>query len=1016
MEEKNLSRTKRYFVNTIVTAILLGMIIPMVPMIYQQPQTSRSSRIGILGKSSGVQDLAAYISAHHTNFNLENLDLDNAAEASILLIGEDVNIGQAQLLSLTSNGVRGFCVMGADSLFKTPFYTKTSTMSYAYNLQTKELVATSLTEGKIEPVKSQYMVFCASLTNDGVQRTYTGSAVTHDGLLKLAKQGIDDLLAGLTQSQSSGPVVFGDAGSEWIRKWEDTKAFDQGFATECTRYTVYRLLYPDDAGYEFWRIDPYVQQHITDYTWTTQRVGHYVNSTTIYADASHGTQSLYTYGPTGTQTGSTTGYDISFSVSNGGVGIGVSYSSSWDTQDVTTVDQCDQYYNYALWNEAFSNPDYGWWPTMDWCRQPALVARTSFYSQPSLVIKTTKGNRLYSSDMYAEREYFLDHDFYISWFWVYWTRDYTWTYAEWWSMSWFPYRLCVNVYDRRTWPLANMQVQVFGSDGSTLIATKYTDWSGFTYFDLNYGSYKLVVSDPSNAYTPETRWTYVDKDKTENFYLNKIPNVPSTPSGPTSGYRATTYTYSSVTTDGDGDNVCYQFDWGDGQTTTTSWYTSGTTGYASHAWSSNGLFYVKARAEDSQGAWSGWSSSLAVNIGNRAPNTPSKPSGTTSGYVYYSYSYSTSTTDPDGDNLSYQFDWGDGTTTTTGWYGSGSTASASHSWSSTGTYSVKARAQDTYNAWGSWSPTLSVSITNPPGGGGGGCPYVFAWNGHNYVKDNNLLPASETGNGTDTKDYYKLEQPLIPVRQGTQSSLYSLQIREFENETDYIDQVKLMVIDHPQGTNIAVTPEGEILTYTNPTSPTSCIDNHGINRLNEVGTMNGNVNDPSTYFQGYEGDWLVLDFGKVTGPYAKLILRDDQKCCDVCINVQILDSSGNWQTVEVLHPRDFWGIEAVNMAAYAQGKSDFKVRLLWTATHRLDYVGLDTSPPAQIKVSSISPTLAVHSTLGDVRAKLLSDDEQCVKLVSGQQVTLTFLVPNTTQTLNRDFIFYTNGYYYTTTN
>ena len=176
--------------------------------------------------------------------------------------------------------------------------------------------------------------------------------------------------------------------------------------------------------------------------------------------------------------------------------------------------------------------------------------------------------------------------------------------------------------------------------------------------------------------------------------------------------------------------------------------------------------------------------------------------------------------------------------------------------------------------------------------------------------------------------------------------------------------------------------------------------------------MNGNVNDPTTYFQGYKGDSLVLDFGKVTGPYAKLILRDDQKCCDVCIDVQVPDSAGNWQTVEVMHPRDFWSMEAVNLAAYLPRDSDFIIRLLWTAPHRLDYVGLDTSSEAPIKVTSVGPTVAVHSALGNVKAELLLDDEQCVRLVNGQWITFAFRLPDKTRNVCRDFLFCTNGYYY----
>jgi len=68
-----------------------------------------------------------------------------------------------------------------------------------------------------------------------------------------------------------------------------------------------------------------------------------------------------------------------------------------------------------------------------------------------------------------------------------------------------------------------------------------------------------------------------------------------------------------------------------------------------------------------------------------------------------------------------------------------------------------------------------------------------------------------------------------------------------------------------------------------------------------------------------------------------------------------------------------------------------------------------------VKVTTASPTRAIQPTKGDVTQKLLYDDENCVKLVNGQQVTLWFSLPNTAQKTTRDFILYTDGYYYTIT-
>jgi len=196
---------------------------------------------------------------------------------------------------------------------------------------------------------------------------------------------------------------------------------------------------------------------------------------------------------------------------------------------------------------------------------------------------------------------------------------------------------------------------------------------------------------------------------------------------------------------------------------------------------------------------------------------------------------------------------------------------------------------------------FSLSIYPP---GGGGCPYIFVWDGSQYVLDNNVLPTSEISNGTDVEDHYKLEQTLIPVYQGRLFSAYSLKISEFESEHSYLDQVKLLAVDHASDVKIAVTLDGEILTYNNPAVPISAIDNYGNNMLNEIRLMDGNVSDPATYFDGFAGDSIVLNFGRVSSENAKLIVRDDWKCMETCIDVQVKNSNGEWQTVtELCSPR-----------------------------------------------------------------------------------------------------------------
>lgn len=102
---------------------------------------------------------------------------------------------------------------------------------------------------------------------------------------------------------------------------------------------------------------------------------------------------------------------------------------------------------------------------------------------------------------------------------------------------------------------------------------------------------------------------------------NHPPYPPETPSGPTSGYRDTSYTYSTSAIDPDGDQVRYKFDWGDEtQSDWTSWVDSGQSASKSKSWNDLGTYCVKAKSQDENYEESNtWSSCLWVTIQNRAP-------------------------------------------------------------------------------------------------------------------------------------------------------------------------------------------------------------------------------------------------------------------------------------------------------------------------------------------------------------------------------------------------------------
>jgi hypothetical protein len=173
---------------------------------------------------------------------------------------------------------------------------------------------------------------------------------------------------------------------------------------------------------------------------------------------------------------------------------------------------------------------------------------------------------------------------------------------------------------------------------------------------------------------------------------------------------------------------------------------------------------------------------------NSPPNTPSTPSGPTSGYRNVWYTYSTSTIDPNGDNVRYEFEFAGPSTNvsfTTGWYASGQTGSLTVMWETTdplGTYYVRARAQDVYDAWSGYSSSLTVTI-----GSGGGCPMLFVWDGTDYVCEG--LLDIHNPEGIDVV----YQHTLVTTPQRVHGA-YLFRLVEHPQTHSYIDQVKLYAI------------------------------------------------------------------------------------------------------------------------------------------------------------------------------------------------------------------------------
>jgi outer membrane protein assembly factor BamB len=194
---------------------------------------------------------------------------------------------------------------------------------------------------------------------------------------------------------------------------------------------------------------------------------------------------------------------------------------------------------------------------------------------------------------------------------------------------------------------------------------------------------------------------------------NRTPNVPDVPVGSERCYKGTTYTFTTIATDPDGDSVAVRFDWGDSTVSYWSgWFESGDTIALTHAWSDTGTFEVRATAQDLMHHTSGPSGELTVRVALRwPPNTPAEPSGPGVGGKDSSYTFTTFASHPGGATVAIRFAWGDGDTSDwSPFVASAESVAMNHSWSAPDTYSVTAQARDTGNALSCWSLPHDVII------------------------------------------------------------------------------------------------------------------------------------------------------------------------------------------------------------------------------------------------------------------------------------------------------------------
>lgn len=282
---------------------------------------------------------------------------------------------------------------------------------------------------------------------------------------------------------------------------------------------------------------------------------------------------------------------------------------------------------------------------------------------------------------------------------------------------------------------------------------------------------------------------------------------------------------------------------------------------------------------------------------------------------------------------------------------------------------------------------------------GGGCPFVFVWDGQHFVEDNNILPQSEApeNRGRDVVDRYKLMQPPVP-----RNNQYVLQIREFENERSYLDQVKLVAVDHNSNREVAMNAAGDVVSYEKKFKL-----KHARLRARDVSQRVMNFDSSSVG----GGAGAILDFGFTPNNGGGRNSADDESPFFGLGDTDfVLDGGGFEEEQEeksrplVVVSTNAAGMTSVvgnlnfrrnsSLVALPLALSDSSsMQLIFSDSVQLDYVNLGRVKSENVSVYDLSLQQALYDGYLSVKDRLTSSDSVYAELAPVHFIELRYALP-----------------------
>jgi hypothetical protein len=347
---------------------------------------------------------------------------------------------------------------------------------------------------------------------------------------------------------------------------------------------------------------------------------------------------------------------------------------------------------------------------------------------------------------------------------------------------------------------------------------------------------------------------------------------------------------------------------------------------------------------------------------------------------------------------------------------------------------------------------MDIGLGDGWGGGSSSCPLIYSWDGHQWRLD------SGTFGGAVMPALQRTDQDNLVYATPSRGTL-RLKLANELRETDYIDALSILAVDHPKGVSILPDAAGgpALHSVRQPQVPLAARDDAGRDQLPRVGVSDGFVwesdlrpRDPAnpadatdgltlafqrpanaasgtlvldvrnTVWAAYLMRHLVRSWGREVSRWYDPATSDRvaQRLGPILANEGFLTVqvrvNGEWETrvrvweigpelsKRVAMPLDLSGLVGDTVELRLQSIPNF-----WL----VDYAGLDLSSPAPFSVRRLPLDRALHDNGTDVRPLLAAEDGAYLIMRQGESAELAVKVPPVPAGMARSYLARATGWY-----